>query len=133
MSEDIERLLDAVRSDEVEFATMRDPPSRPPSLERRVVLTAPPELVQLAATGDVRVLDRLVDLLEDPDRAWAAQVVLSALTRRDEKIVDGFATSPDEWLETVGRNAHARWKEWLDARRDLLVWDAETRRFFERA
>ena len=43
---------------------MRDPAS-PASLERRIVVTAPPALADLTATGDPRVLEGLVELLGD--------------------------------------------------------------------
>jgi hypothetical protein len=124
------RTLEGVGTRDVEFASVRDPTS-PTNLERRIVVTAPPELVELTATGDVRVLDGLVELLGDPDRAWAAQVALSAMTRRDEKAVESFARTPEEWLESVGPGAQARWREWLEPRRGRLVWDAERRRFVE--
>ena len=127
----ISERLAAVRGRDVEFATMPDRPSDPPSLERRVVITAPPDLVELSRTGDVRVLDRLVELLGEPDTAWPAQVILSAMTRRDEKLVDAFAGAPDEWLSTAGRDAHARWREWLDQQRDHLVWDPGRRAFVQ--
>lgn len=111
---------------------MRDPPTRPPSLERRLLVTAPPELAELTHIGDTRVLERLVELLDDPERAWAAQVGLAAMTRRDEGLVEGFSSSPEEWLDTVGPNARERWRDWLDEHRDRLVWNPETRAFVER-
>jgi len=110
---------------------MRDPPTQPPSLERRLRVIAPPELAELTQIGDTRVLDRLVHLLDDPERAWAAQVGLAAMTRHEEKLVEGFSSSPDEWLRTIGRDAGDRWREWLDAHRDRLAWNPDTRAFVE--
>jgi hypothetical protein len=124
--------VDAIRGRDVEFATMRDPPTRPPSLERRLLVTAPPELVELTRIGDTEVLDRLVEVLEDPERAWAAQVGLAAMTRHEEMLVQGFSRSPEEWLRTLGPNASERWRDWLDEHRDRLAWDPETRVFVVR-
>ena len=87
-------LLDAVRNDDVQFATMRPPGSRFSVLDRQIVITAPPELEQLATLGDPDVLDELVDLLDDPARAWAAAVVLAAVTGRDAKEVESFSARP---------------------------------------
>ena len=124
--------LTSVRNDRIKFVTMRSPGSQFTTLERRVVITGPPELLELAGTGDVRVLDELVRLLKDPDRAWAATVLLAALTRRDEKVVDAFAASPEKWWESVGRTAYGRWSEWLSESRGKLTWDSENRAFVER-
>jgi hypothetical protein len=125
---DLQRLLAGVRDRDVEFASVGD--AGPASLERRIVVVAPPELAELTGTGDVRVLDHLVGLLDVPGRAWAAQVALSAMTRRDEKLVEANQSPPDEWLDTtVGRGACARWTAWLAEHRDRLTWHPETRTF----
>jgi len=118
--------LENVRGADVRFATMPDPR---PSLERRIVVIAPPELARLAASGDIAVLDALVDLLNDRERAWAAEVALAAMTRHDELVVAAYSTTPDEWLETLGPTAHTQWKQWLDEHRHRLSWDAERRVF----
>src|SRR3954453_19217929 len=101
------------------------------TLERRVVLTGPPEVRDLAEIGDVRVLDALVDLLHDPARAWAAEVVLAALTLEDGKLVDTFSGRPQDWWEVAGRAAHERWSAWLRRRRDRLTWNGEDGAFVE--
>lgn len=125
---DLERLLAGVRDRDVEFASVSG--AGPTDLERRIVVVAPPELAELTSTGDVRVLDHLVGSLDVPGRAWAAQVALTAMTRRDEKLVEANQAPPDEWLDTaVGRGARARWTAWLAEHRDRLTWDPETRTF----
>lgn len=124
-------LLEAVRSDRVEFVTMRPPGSPLPTLGRRVVVTGPAEAVKLARSGDPRVLDELVELLKEPDRAWAAEVLLAAMTRQEEDIVNSFAAKPDEWWPAVGGTAHKRWSEWLGAARGRLKWDAGEGAFVE--
>jgi hypothetical protein len=86
--------LTSVRNDRIKFVTMSPPDSQFATLGRWVVITGPPELVELSKTGDVRILDELVRLLKDSDRAWAAMVLLAALTRREEDVVSAFATSP---------------------------------------
>ena len=43
-------------------------------LDRRVVVTGPPALVELSRSGDVEVLGELVELLGDAETAWAAEV-----------------------------------------------------------
>jgi hypothetical protein len=129
---ELKDMLAAVRNDRIEFATMRPPASQFATLDRQVVVTGPPELVELCGTGDVRVLNELVRFLEDPNRAWAAMVSLAAMTRREEKIVDSFAANPDDWWNSLGKTAYDRWTRWLDESRDKLIWDANDRVFIER-
>jgi hypothetical protein len=125
--------LESVTNERIQFLTMRPPGSFFAVLERRVVVTAPPEAVEIARRGSVEVLDALVDLLKQPDRAWAAEVMLAAMTRREEKLVDAFATTPERWWGSVGETAHERWRAWLDEVRRRLVWDPEQGAFTVRA
>lgn len=125
-------LLNAVRNNRIEFATARPPGSRFVTLERRVFITGPQELVELSRTGDPRLLDQLVELLKQPDRAWAAAVLLAAMTRREEKMIDTFAAKPEQWWSSVGQTAYERWSDWLRQARPRLVWDPEEKVFVER-
>jgi hypothetical protein len=128
---DLQDMLAAVRNDGIKFATMRPPNSEFTSLERRVIVTGPPELVKLSASDDPQVLNHLVELLRDWDRAWAAEVLLAAMTRREDKIVDSFAATPDKWWDAVGKTAYDRWNSWLTESRSKLVWDSENKVFVE--
>ncbi len=124
-------MLEAVRNDHIEFVTLRPPGSEFVTLERRVVVTGPSELVHLSGMGDLHVLGELIKLLKEPDRAWAAVVLLAAMTRREEKMVDSFATIPDEWWNSVGKTAYEHWNKWLKEKKEKLVWDSENKVFVE--
>ena len=126
---DLSAPLSHVRNDEIEFATMRPPGSPFATLDRRVVVTGPARLAELARLGDPRILDELVALLRQPDRAWAAAVLLAAMTGRDSKVVESFATTPDRWWDAVGRTAHEQWSAWLDENRERLAWDQDRQIF----
>ena len=127
----IDEMLNSVQNDRIQFATLRPPGAKSALLERRVVITGPPELVELTKTGDTQILARLTNLLKDPARAWAAEVLLAALTRREEKLVDSFASDPGKWWEAVGQTAYERWSSWLNQRRSKLVWDSQESVFVE--
>ena len=128
---ELEEALAAVRNDRVQFVTFTPPGSVFATLERRVVVTGPPELVNFSKTGDVHVLDKLVNLLSESDRAWAAAVLLAAMTGQEAKTVDVFAAHPDQWWDAVGTTAQERWRNWLDETREKLVWDGEDSIFVE--
>ena len=124
--------LASVRNDRIQFVTTRPPSSQLATLERLVVVTGPPELVQLARGGASERLNDLVALLKDPDRAWAAEVMLAAMTGHEGKIVDVFQATPDRWWDAGGRAAHERWSRWLRDTQDRLVWSPSERLFLER-
>jgi hypothetical protein len=123
----------AVRNDTIQFATMRPPDSPFALLQRRVVVTAPPELVALLAAGSCGVLEELVEILDDPDRSWAAEVALAAVTQREQDLVNSYAGTPEKWPSSrVGRTARERWSAWLQATKSNLSWDPESKVFSER-
>jgi hypothetical protein len=119
-----EDLLDAVGG-EAAFVTARPPGSPFATLGRRVVVTGPAALAELAADHDPAVLPGLVELLLDPERAWPAAVALSALTGRESDVVEAWAGQPETWWAAVGEDAHERWAAWLEEAGDRLAWDAE--------
>ncbi len=125
--------LTQVDNDQIEFVTLPPPGSPFATLERRIVVTASPALVALTQRGDLHLLDELVPLLADPQRAWAAEVLLAAMTGEEAKIVDSFAAHPTEWWDALGQTAQARWHAWLDQRRGKLTWDSENQIFVETA
>jgi hypothetical protein len=117
-------ILTIVMNDRIEFATMRRQGSSLPTREREVVITGPPELIDLSTNGDKSLLSELVNLLNDPKRAWAAEVLLVAMTRNEQDLVNSFARISDEWWKSeLGRTASARWKKWLDMNWEKLEWD----------
>ncbi len=126
---DREALLADVRNDRIQFVTTRPPGSKFAVLERRVSVTGPPTLVELAQAGDAQVLDDLAALLNDPSRAWAAAVLLAALTGHEAKVIDAYAARPEAWWAALGPTAQARWAAWLDEHRASLTWDAQAGTF----
>jgi len=129
---ELKEMLSAVRNERIEFVTMRPPGTEFAVLDRRVVVTGPSELVKLAELGELQALDELVKLLREPDQAWAAEVLLAAMTRREEKIVDSFASTPKEWRDSVGKSAYERWSKWLLETKGKLIWDSGKKAFVER-
>ncbi|XXY52622.1 hypothetical protein WME91_15950 [Sorangium sp. So ce269] len=122
-------LLPSIRNDAVQFGTMSPPGSPFATLERRVFITQPKEAVRLSETGDPAVLDALLPLLRDRDRAFAAAAVLAAMTRNEEQQMDVYATDPDAWWNALGKGAFDRWDAWLGEHRGKLVWDPSEKYF----
>jgi hypothetical protein len=123
------RDLDQVRNDKIIVATMRPPGSRFAVLERRVIIAGPPAAVKLSKSGDRRVLDALIPLLRDRDRAWAANAILARMTGVGEKLVDTWQGRPSDWWEALGKSSYSGWSRWLAEHRSQLRWDATEERF----
>jgi hypothetical protein len=123
--------LAAVRDDGVRFVTTRPTGSRSATLERRVVVSGPPALVELTQHGTVADLEALVALLREPGRSWAAEVMLAAMTRREEKLVDAYQGRPDQWWADMGASAYDRWSHWLHDAKDRLAWQPAENLFVE--
>lgn len=121
--------LNSANLGRIQFVTMRPEGSPFATLERRVIVTGPPEILELMNAGDVRILDELATALKDPARSWGAEVLLASLTRNEETIVDAFQARPEEWWDSLGKMAYDRWQGWLAENRSELVWDAEERMF----
>lgn len=121
--------LQVVRNDTVQFVTFRPPGAQLPTRERQVRVAAPAEAVALARSGDITVLDRLVPLLADPQRAWAAEVMLAAMTGHEADMVNDFQRDPDKFLATYGQGMKERWEKWLGEHRNRLQWDESRLRF----
>jgi hypothetical protein len=118
------KLLEFVSDKKIRFTTARPAHAKFVFLDREIIVTGPPEVVSLRRTGDVLFLRELVNLLAERGRAWAAEVVLAAMTGREADIVNAFAADRNAWLNSVGRTAHERWSNWLDETNGKLVWDS---------
>src|SRR5262249_36561141 len=129
---DVQKLIQAVHNDTIVIATARPPWAKTATLERRVLIGGPPEVVRLCESGDVRILEKLLPLLADPARAWAANAVLAKLTEMDEKTVDIYMRDPRGWWDAYGANARQRWRRYLDEWRGGLVWDRDRGAFVTR-
>jgi hypothetical protein len=92
--------------------------------EVRVFIINPAKVYWLSYSKDPRILDALITLLDDPDRAWAAHVVLSkmlgitGLSSRIDQI------TPHQWWELEGktRKAQQAWTQYLQKVKSSMVW-----------
>jgi hypothetical protein len=125
----VDKRMIPIQNASIQFASFRPPGGQFAIIDRRVKVVAPREAVQLAETNDPAILDQLVQLLSVRDRAWAAEVVLAAMTGHEADLVASYTGAPDKWLDTVGATAVDRWTSWLAANRARLTWDGETRSF----
>ncbi|MEO8699043.1 MAG: hypothetical protein ABI867_03335 [Kofleriaceae bacterium] len=131
-SHPVNPLIGTLRSDTIQLVTYRPPGSTFAVLDRRVMITGPADAKRLTELGEVAILDQLVPLLDDPERAYAASAVLAQLTQHDEKTVEVYATDRAGWWTTFGPSARRTWQAFLDEHRGELAWDPETHAFLAR-
>jgi hypothetical protein len=124
--------MTAVQNAKIEFSTFRPPGSTRAVIGRRVKVTAPPALVTMSQTDDLTILDELVPLLSIRERAWAAEVMLAAMTGHEADLVGNYGGEPNAWIDTIGATARDRWSRWLAEHRAALTWDAESGSYVEK-
>jgi hypothetical protein len=96
----------------------------------RTIIKNPPELVQLSNINDTRIFDELLRLLNYPDRAWAANILLGKMmglppVSIEVEVLHNLSwdnggtlkynskrVSPVRWWETEGKTLHAK-KAWI--------------------
>ncbi len=92
----------------------------------RIFIQNPAKLYYLSNTSDLKIFDELVKLLEEPDRAWAANVTIAkmlGLTGLDRHTLI-YETTPQKWWETEGKTGKAKkeWTVYLQKVKPTLKW-----------
>jgi hypothetical protein len=121
--------LVSISNDQIRFATAPSEETLFPTLGRVVVVIGPREAVTIAGSGDKDILRKLVAKLREPTSAWAAEVVLAAMTGHEADIVNSYAADPKGWWESLGKTAYERWSKWLHEVESNLVWDPQRKVF----
>jgi hypothetical protein len=97
-----------------------------PRHENRIFILNPPELVQLSNIGDVKILEKLVELTDIPGKAWAAHVLIAKML--------GFSdikSISDTWWKTEGKTgiAQKKWTKYISQIKPTLHWDSQKKYF----
>jgi hypothetical protein len=97
-------------------------PGYPRLLTQDVIqIENPPELVELSNIPDQRILDELVKLLDEPNRGWAAHILIG-------KLLGHYAVSFDskeKWWEEEGKTGKAKqaWTTYIQKVKPTMEWD----------
>jgi hypothetical protein len=91
----------------------------------RIFIINPPQAYRLSNFNNQKILDVLVGLLDDPNRAWAAHVTLAkmlGITGISSKIDQ---TTPNQWWELEGKTQKAKqeWTQYLQNVKPSVVWN----------
>jgi hypothetical protein len=91
---------------------------------KRVFILNPSKLYRLSNINDLKVLDALVDLLDNRDRGWAAHITLCKMLGLDGLGSDLFQTPPNQWWELEGKTQKAKqeWTQYLQEVKPTMVW-----------
>jgi hypothetical protein len=92
--------------------------------EVRIFIINPPKVYWLSNSNDRRILEELINLLDDPNRAWAANIILSkmlgiaGINSRIDQI------TPSQWWEIKGKTKKAKqeWTQYLQNLQSSMVW-----------
>jgi len=124
-----EPLLKSVNNKTIQFASYSPERSAFAVLERNIIVTGPDSVLQLLQAGDTAILPSVIDLLKESTKAWAAEIILTALTAGDAKVIESFNDDPQKWWETVGANSYAYWNSWYIKNKDSIEWNSDTGKF----
>ncbi len=115
--------IDAVNNKTIRFVTFRPPESTLATLERHVRITGPDSILKLIQNSDLPLLSSLIELLKDSKKAWASEIILTALTMSDGKILESFSDAPEEWWKSIGVNSYKKWNSWYLMNKNKITWD----------
>jgi hypothetical protein len=92
--------------------------------EVRIFIINPRKVYWLTNSNDQKILDELINLLDDPNRAWAANITLSkmlGITGLSSKIDQ---ITPNQWWELEGKTQKAKqeWIQYLQKVKSSMVW-----------
>lgn len=92
----------------------------------RIFIQYPVKLYRLSNNNDPNIFDELVKLLDDPDRAWAANITIAkmlGLTGLDRQTLV-YETTPQQWWEAEGKTGKAKreWIAYLQKVKPTLKW-----------
>jgi hypothetical protein len=96
----------------------------PSAYKLRIFILNPSKVYWLSNIDDPKVLDELVKLLDDPNRGWAANVILSkmmGITGLGQGIDE---VSPAQWWDVEGKTGKSKqeWSAYLQKVRPTMRW-----------
>jgi hypothetical protein len=94
--------------------------------EIRTFIINPNKVYWLSNSNDQRILDELINLLDDPNRAWAANITLSKMLG-----ITGLSSKIDQitlkqWWELEGKTQKAKqeWTQYIQKVKSSMVWSS---------
>ena len=121
--------INSVNNKTIRFVTFRPPESSFATLERQVNVTGPGSVLNLIKNSDSSLLSALIELLKDSKKAWASEIILTALTKSDGKILESFSAAPEEWWKAIGVNSYEKWNSWYLMNKTKITWDEKLQVF----
>jgi hypothetical protein len=90
----------------------------------RVFIQGPSKVYKLSNIDDLRIIDELLKLMDNPARAWAAHVVIAKMMGSSGLITSVGIISPQEWWETEGKTGKAKqaWIDYLEQVKPTMKW-----------
>ncbi|MGB7414431.1 MAG: hypothetical protein WA902_09510 [Thermosynechococcaceae cyanobacterium] len=90
----------------------------------RVFILNSSKIYWLSNTNDPKVLDALVQLLDIPDRAWAANVVLAKMMGNTGLGFEVRESKANQWWEAEGKTGKAKqeWAAYLEKVKPTMKW-----------
>jgi hypothetical protein len=90
----------------------------------RVFIQGPSKVYQLSNINEPKILDGLLKLMDNPDRAWAAHIVIAKMLGISGLITSVDMISPQNWWELEGKTGKAKqaWIDYLKKIKPTMQW-----------
>jgi hypothetical protein len=105
--------LNSLNNKSIRFATYIPKGSPFISMGRKVKIIGPEEAVTIAQCGE-RMVPDLIKLLDEEEKDWAANVILSSITGRDALMVSAYADDHEKWKTTQKERDVIYWENWVN-------------------
>jgi len=115
-------ILENVQNDRIRYATALPEGSPFVSAGREIKITAPIAILGSFQPGAEHLVPKLIALFDSPDRDWAANLLLYALTGRDAMLLGGFETNIAKWRDRQKELDRRYWIGWWEENQGRLEW-----------
>jgi hypothetical protein len=121
--------LNAVDNKTIQFVSFRPSGSAFALLDRNIKIVGPSAVLNLVEKANIALLPALINLLKDPEKAWAAAIILTSITGADGKLIESFSNEPGKWWESIGVNTYEHWNNWYLENKNNIQWDRSKKIF----
>ena len=113
--------IQELQNNSIRYATERPAGSPFVSLGREIRILAPAADLKALAKSQTGFVPALIGCFDTPDKDWAANVVLYALTERDAMLLTAFEDDIDKWRKTQKDKDRAYWVSWWSTNRGRVL------------
>jgi hypothetical protein len=111
------RLVNKLDNKTIRYATESPAQNRFVSVGRQIKILEPVVDISALSKEEDTVVPALIHCLDNPDKDWAANLILFAMTGRDPLVLSGFEDDITGWRKTQKEIDRRHWISWWETTR----------------